>query len=553
MSIIDDRSNLSYSILKTIFDSFPNPAYIWRRYDDSFLLVDYNAAAKSDDPFKINSLLNESTSEFFKRNPLIFKKLNECLMKKNADIKEIMIQSPSENNERYFNLNFFFVPSELVLFYITDITSLILVERDLKNSKEKYKHLFEQAPFPIILFNNKANIIDCNKATEQIFGYEKKDLINQNYLKLSAYPSEYIPVLKERLQKSWKGIAEKPFQLKLYKKDGTIIWIISIVSKVNIKGFTIFQAFLLDTTELKKANELIKHKLEIEKVISSISSRFIGNVDIDDAIDSSLIEMGSLIGAKRAYLIFNNEDRTVEFYSQVSCSNKTSSEQIDFVNLRIDDFPYILKKYEEKGFVYIKSVLALPKIEAITKTQLQKLHIESLLLFPIKIKDKLLGFIGFDNLEDSKIWRTDDFTLLKTSSEIIGNALERKWDEETLKNTNQLLTAILCSLTECVILIDREFNIIWVNNETENLFSSEFVGKKCFQLLLNSNKPCKHCIARKTFSDGSIHENEYNFKDQSNKSVKFWSTTNVASLDKNDAIELVIIVLRPTNKLNQQS
>jgi PAS domain-containing protein len=322
-----------------------------------------------------------------------------------------------------------------------------------------------------------------------------------------------------------------------------------MLSKVNIKGLSMLQAILLDITELKEANQLIKHKLEIEKLISSISSRFISNDDIDDAIDRSLIDMGKLIGAKRAYLLLNSEDRTVEFYSQVSCSEKQSYNKIEPVYLKIDDFPYLLKEYEKLGFIYIKNVSDLPEEESLTKNQLEKLQIESLLLFPIKIHELLLGFIGFDDIEESTHWRTDDFTLLKTSSEIIGNALERKWGEETLKNTNQLLTAILCSLTECIILIDKDYNIIWVNNETQNLLNSHFAGKKCYEFLMNSKIPCKSCIARKTFSDGKIHENEYVIKNGVNKSLRYWATTNMASKDKNDDIELVILILRIINDL----
>ncbi|MEJ2295693.1 MAG: PAS domain S-box protein, partial [Candidatus Lokiarchaeota archaeon] len=417
-------------------------------------------------------------------------------------------------------------------------------------SRGKYKHLFEQAPFPIVLCDEKANILDCNYATEKIFGYRKEELIHKNYLRLPLYPSEYIPTLKERLQQSCSGIAVEPLHLKLYKEDKSVIWITSILSRVKIKGTTLFQAILLDITELREASELIQHKLEIEKVISSISSRFISNIDIDEAIDRSLIEMGSLIGAKRAFLLLNNEDRTVEFYSQVPCSNTLKPDKFDFVNLNIDDFPYILREYEKSGYVYIKNVSELPQKETDTKTHLQKMQIESLLLFPIKINEKLLGFIGFDDLNDSILWSTEDFTLLKTSSEIIGNALERKWGEETLKSTNQLLTAILCSLTECVILIDREYNIIWVNKETENLFNPQFVGKKCFEFLLNSHKPCKHCTASKTFTDGNIHESEYNFKAQNNSNVRCWCTTNVASNDKNGRSELVIIILRIIDEKN---
>lgn len=544
MTTTSERSILSHSILKTIFDSFPNPAYIWQKVGESFILVDYNCAAKNDDRIKVTHLANKSSSEFFKKNNLILQKLNECVTNKQAKIKEVKVISPSSKEETFDAVNFFFIPNDLVVLYLNDITSQKLIEKDLKDSRGKYKHLFEQAPFPIVLCDDKANIIDCNYATEKIFGYKKDELIHKNYLHLPLYSSEYIPTLKKHLQKSYSGSGVEPLHLKLYKEDKTVMWITLILSRVNIKGTSLFQAILLDITELKEASQLIQHKLEVEKVISSISSRFISNTDIDDAIDSSLIEMGTLIGAKRAFLLLNNEDRTVEFYSQVPCSNTMKLDKFDYVNLSIDDFPYILREYEKNGYVYIKNVSELPQKETDTKIHLQKMQIESLLLFPIKINEKLLGFIGFDDLRDSTLWSVEDFTLLKTSSEIIGNALERKWGEETLKSTNQLLTAILCSLTECIILIDREYNIIWVNNETENLFNPQFVGKKCFEFLLNSHKPCKHCIARKTFADGKIHESEYNFKAQNNSNVKCWSTTNVASNDKNGRSELVIIVLR---------
>ena len=113
MTTIDQRSILSHDLLKTIFDSFPNPAYIWQKVRKNFILLDYNSAAKNDDPLKINHLLNESPSEFFKKSPLILQKLNECITRKQADIKEIKIQSSLSSKDVYLTVNFFFIPSIL--------------------------------------------------------------------------------------------------------------------------------------------------------------------------------------------------------------------------------------------------------------------------------------------------------------------------------------------------------------------------------------------------------------------------------------------------------
>ncbi len=43
----------------------------------------------------------------------------------------------------------------------------------------------------------------------------------------------------------------------------------------------------------------LESRLNFEKAISSISSRFVGNIDLDDAIDSSFQDLGLLSQASR--------------------------------------------------------------------------------------------------------------------------------------------------------------------------------------------------------------------------------------------------------------
>jgi PAS domain S-box-containing protein len=57
-------------------------------------------------------------------------------------------------------------------------------------SEETHKHIFTSAPEAIIIASPEFNIIDCNNEALLLFGYEKKEMIRIEYLKLVEQGSE---------------------------------------------------------------------------------------------------------------------------------------------------------------------------------------------------------------------------------------------------------------------------------------------------------------------------------------------------------------------------
>ncbi len=128
------------------------------------------------------------------------------------------------------------------------------LEKQFKASERKYRALFEQAPYSVVLFNSEGFILDCNSTTEKIFGYTKEELIGTNYITFSFGMSADIPLLKERLEHLRHGEIGKPIEIQIQRKDGGVQWIRSTISKValNDEEF-IFQTVLQDITSQKKA------------------------------------------------------------------------------------------------------------------------------------------------------------------------------------------------------------------------------------------------------------------------------------------------------------
>ncbi len=538
----------SEKYIKNLFDSIPIPSYVWQKRDNDFILIDFNKAAKNATQEKAEKLLYEKASISYKDRPDIIGTLNECFNQKKSISLQTKYTVKTTGEEVYLSIRNYYIPPNLVVVHVKDLTKRKLAENQLLESEQKYKMLFENSPIPIVLLSLKGKILDVNHATEKIFGYDKEELINKNYLSLCFYPSNNLPLFKSRLSNLNQGKSVEPTEFQIFKKDGEKVWIYTEVSLIRINDESLIQAFIFNITERKNFEQKIERMLRIEQLISTISSRFIGSDNIDDSINNSLIEMGSLIQAERAYILLYNEEDTLEFYTQEWCLKGIAPQKINPIVIQPNNFPWAQEQYMKNGYIYIANKLNLPESADNIKQVLNDLNIDSLLLFPIIIKGELYGFIGFDNLKKFQEWHKEEIDLFRTSSEVIGNALERKWSEETLKGSHQLLAGIISSLTESICLIDFNFNIIWTNNVSNQLFGQHLVNKKCYKIFFQRGKPCENCIGFKTFTDGRIHEKEVELKNLDGEQIICWYTSSSAGLNIEGETEFAVLFFRDITK-----
>ena len=530
--------------INQFFNSIPIPSYVWQKTKNDFILIDYNNAAIEVTNGEIKDILHEKASVIYKDRPDIIEAINKCFREKNSISEKLEYLMKTTGEKVYISLKIYHLPPDLIIVHIKDITQWKTAEEKLKNSEEKYKMLFEKSPIPIAITDFKGVIIDCNKATELQFGYHKKDLCGKRYLDLEIYSPDLIPIFIERLSQLTQGKSFKPVEFEITKKDGTKSWITNQISFVNIKGENLIQSFIMDITERINFEKKIQRKLENEKFISTISSSLIRTMDIDRAVSKSLLEMGIFIGAARAYILLFNEEDSLEFYIQEWCVEGTDPQLINLTTISNSRFPWIFDLGSEKEMILVKNLSEIPKEATKTREELEKLNIKSLLAFPITINKESYGYIGFDNINNITEWEENDFDIFKTTSEIIGNALERKWAEETLKGSHQLLAGVISSLTDVIFLADNHFNVVWANNVAKQLFGSRITGQKCYKVFSHRGKPCSECIAGETFKDGKIHEKEIIYTDINGKKKNYWCTSSVAGFNIEGERELAVLILR---------
>ena len=208
--------------------------------------------------------------------------------------------------------------------------------------------------------------------------------------------------------------------------------------------------------KLKQAEETIEFKLELEKTISFISSRFVGISDIDESINAMLEDIGKLSGASRAYLFLFNEDGATMDNTHEWCAEGVSPQIDNLKSCPMDMAPWWMKKLRNNETIHIIDVSKLPVEAQAEREILENQDIKSLLVLPLYIGGELNGFIGFDNVIKTGSGTDTDITLLRLSSEILGSALERKKAEETLRRSKEFAENLIASMRGGFSILDRQ-------------------------------------------------------------------------------------------------
>jgi PAS domain S-box-containing protein len=120
--------------------------------------------------------------------------------------------------------------------------------------------------------------------------------------------------------------------------------------------------------------------------------------------------------------------------------------------------------------------------------------------------------------------------------------IEIKKAEGALRESEEKLTGIINSVTDQMIMLDEQRNIVWANEVAERLFGPDLIGKKCYNTHSLIDLHCEPCLLKKCFEDGVSHEQEMQFKGIKGNRMDFWVTTSVAARHEDGRPKMVVEV-----------
>ncbi|MCM2315931.1 MAG: EAL domain-containing protein [Thermoanaerobaculia bacterium] len=196
-------------------------------------------------------------------------------------------------------------------------------------------------------------------------------------------------------------------------------------------------ALAWETSERRRVEAELGHRLELEGIFSAISTRMLAMPPqrIESAITEALEEIGSFVGAHLAFVVEYSDDlSTIKRVNEWCEGNRKIIP--DIRGTSTEPFAWWRDRLRNFETVYIPDVEQLPPEASAIREMATRTEGRSCLAVPIALGERLLGFVGFQS-PSPREWSEDTVALLRFSGNVIAGALERRRADEVIRASEE--------------------------------------------------------------------------------------------------------------------
>jgi PAS domain S-box-containing protein len=176
-----------------------------------------------------------------------------------------------------------------------DITQRKTLEREVKESEERYRTMVESAHDMVAIIGGGSRVKYVNKKAEELTGYSREELVGMDFRDLLNKGSRR-PVL-DRFRKKRRGeTVPVRYEFEIIRKDGEKRRVESSSSNLtDADGSMDTIAYIRDITERKQYEEALKEKLEeLEKWYKLTVDRELKMIELKNEIRALANELNEL-------------------------------------------------------------------------------------------------------------------------------------------------------------------------------------------------------------------------------------------------------------------
>ena len=303
---------------------------------------------------------------------------------------------------------------------------------NLINFEMLFDALFERTQDAVFILDLQGNHIRANNRACEIFGYSKEEMSQLSYLQLS----NEIDKSENVMQRLLEGELVPRYRRIFKHRDGHLIPVdIAIELIRNAGGNPIYyQSIVQDVSQQVIRDEQIAYYDAFTRLIMELAIDFVKvpSEQLDNALNQLLRAIGEFCKVDRTYLFEYDNANKIMTNTHEWCAPGVAPEIENLKDVPFNLVPEWVNMHLKGASILISDVNQLEESSAL-KELLTHQGIKTLLTVPIMYNEVCLGFVGYDAVNEQKIWTSEERTLLDILSALISNAFIKKMHEQALK------------------------------------------------------------------------------------------------------------------------
>lgn len=365
---------------------------------------------------------------------------------------------------------------------------LLLEERTraaetLSESEAKYRQLFEMESDALLLIDNRTgDIYDVNRSAVDLYGYSREELLHMKNTDLSAEPDE---TRNASIQAISANCVKIPVRYHR-KKDGAVFPVEIMATSLVWKGRSVHIPAIRDITERKAAEQALRRNSEIQTVLREIAESVLAAPNLDAFYERLYQVIGKVLPAKHFHvnLLATATREIVVPFSADSLSVIPPRRQ---VGKGLTEYVMRQGHTVQIGPAECERLMETGEYAPLSPVVRENALSQQFLGAPLfDARGVAFGMICMLKAAADPPFGTEDADVLSTIAAQVAVAIERKQDEERIRESEARLRVITQSARDAIIMINPSGELCFWNLAATGIFGyrqAEAIGKS-FQMLL---------------------------------------------------------------------
>jgi len=336
-------------------------------------------------------------------------------------------------------------------------------------SEQKAKILLNLISDPVVIVNEKGCVQVVNRAFEEETSLKHNELLGKPFQQLPWLPAESIAVLSENLKKRLQGDSLPPYEVRYTDKYGDTRWAEIKGKKIVHEGQPAVLVMLHDVTNRKEASQKLQEYAEyMERLVDEKVKEIKESEEKLRAISNSAMDAIILMDTTGKIVYWNPAATKIFGYTQEEALGR-NLEKLLFPPQHVGLHARLLETSENNyQFQGQESFALFRKDGTEVKVDLSASMVE------LKGKRYFLG--------------------------ILRDVSERVNMEMRLCGERDLLGKIVANLGAGMVVISRDYRVLWANDFMKYYRGEDVEGKLCYTVLNSLDAPCPECGVTKIFA-----------------------------------------------------